>query len=105
MLDIATIKAEIKEIFDRKPTRAEITCYLVGYTQGVILKVGVEAPAAAAEESAPPGLMFCPHCGKTTPKDAPRCIHCHKAVKSRAPGPPAGTTERSVVRIRTALLR
>jgi len=82
MLDIATIKAEINEILDRKPTRAEITCYLCGYTQGVLLKVGAEAPpAAAAEEPAPPSQMFCRHCGKTTPKDAPRCIHCHKSVK------------------------
>ncbi|GAI62842.1 unnamed protein product [marine sediment metagenome] len=80
MLDIATIKAEINEIFDRKPTKAEITCFLFGYTQGVILKVGAEAPPAA-KEPAPSGQMPCPHCGKTTPKDDPRCIHCHKSVK------------------------
>ncbi|GAJ02729.1 unnamed protein product [marine sediment metagenome] len=81
MLDISKIKADIEEILDRKPTRAEITCYLCGYTQGVILKVGPAAPPPAAEEPAPPGQMFCPHCGKTTPKDAARCTHCHKSVK------------------------
>ncbi|GAI68792.1 unnamed protein product [marine sediment metagenome] len=78
MLDISKIKADIEEITGRKSTRVDMTCYLFGYTQGVILKVGAEAPA---EEPAPPGQMFCPHCGKTTPKDAPRCIHCHKSAK------------------------
>jgi len=78
---IAEIIAELTILCGRKPTKTEIACYLLG---GLALSVKVEPPGAAAlaEKEAPPSFQgTCPHCGKKTPKDAARCIHCGKPVR------------------------
>lgn len=77
-LDISKVKEEIKGIFGREPTRAEVTVYLLGFIHGLFVKVeqGAEVGQAPSEETGP--HIVCQHCGKKTPKDAASCIYCHR---------------------------
>ena len=82
-LDITQAKEELKKVLGREkaPTRGEMTSYLLGFSRGLLVQMG---QGVAGEEitSREAGVRVkCPHCGKDTPRDAARCIHCHRNIK------------------------
>ena len=80
-LDIEEAKGELKKMLGRDPTRAEMTSYLLGFARGLLVQVG--QGGAGGEITARGAGMYvkCPHCGEDTPRDAARCIHCHRDIK------------------------
>lgn len=82
-LDIEEAKGELKKVLgrDKAPTRGEMTSYLLGFTRGLLAQGGQGVAGGEITSGEAGAYVKCQHCGKDTPRDAARCIHCHWNIK------------------------
>jgi len=78
-VNIARAKEEIKSIKVKDPTKMELTCYLLGFSDGLLMRQELREHPEGIELTG--FKVECPHCGELTPRDAAFCIHCHRKVK------------------------